>query len=297
MLEAGMQRIALLGLGTMGMGMAANWLAKGFELSVWNRTPQRADALVRQGARLAASPAEAARDADVIVAMVADDEASRQVWLGPDGALDGARAGAIIIESSTLTPKWVRDLAAMAAGRGCRLIDAPVGGSKAAAAGGQLIFFAGGDASALEEARPVLEAVGQRINHLGPTGAGANWKLINNMLVAVHLAALGKAMALAERSGFDREQAAQLILASAAASPIVQGKIKRMLEHEYGDPDFSVKLMLKDAGYAIELADELGMRPGIIEGAAAEFERAVEEGLGEMDVAAIAEIDRQPDGR
>jgi 3-hydroxyisobutyrate dehydrogenase len=160
-----------------------------------------------------------------------------------------------------------------------------------------LIFFAGGEAATLEEARPALEAVGQRINHLGPAGAGANWKLINNMLVAVHLAALGKALALAERSGFDREQAAQLILASAAASPIVQGKIKRMLEHEYGEPDFSVKLMLKDAGYAMDLADQLGIRPGVLEGAASDFERAVAEGLGDLDVAAIAEIDRQPGGR
>jgi 3-hydroxyisobutyrate dehydrogenase len=293
-MEAVMQRIAVLGLGAMGMGMAGNLLDKGFELTVWNRTASRAEPLAAKGARLAASPAEAARDADVIIAMVADDEASRQVWLGPDGALDGARVGAIAIESSTLTPQWVRDLAGKAAGRGIRFIDAPVGGSKAAAAGGQLVFFAGGDASTLEEAQPVLEAVGQRINHLGPTGAGANWKLINNMLVAVHLAALGKAMALAEHSGFDREQAAQLILASATASPIVQGKIKRMLEHDYGNADFSVKLMLKDAGYAIDLADSLGMRPGVIEGAAADFRRAVDEGLGDMDVAAIAEIDRQP---
>ncbi len=188
----------------------------------------------------------------------------------------------------------MRDLAGKAAERGCRFIDAPVGGSKAAAAGGQLVFFAGGEASTLADARPLLEAVGQRINHLGPAGAGANWKLINNMLVAVQLAALGKAMALAEHSGFDREQAAQLILASAAASPIVQGKIKRMLDHDYANADFSVKLMLKDAGYAMDLADRLGIRPGVIEGAAEDFARAAAEGLGEMDVAAIAEIDRQP---
>jgi 3-hydroxyisobutyrate dehydrogenase len=293
-MEAVMQRIALLGLGTMGTGMGANWLAKGYELSVWNRTAARAKPLVDNGARLAASPADAAHEADFIVAMVSDDDASRHVWLGPDGALDGARDGAIVIESSTLTPGWIRDLAAKAAARGCRFIDAPVSGSKGAAAGGQLVFFAGGDAGVIEQARPVLEAVGQRINHLGPTGAGANWKLINNMLIAVQLAGLAKALALAEHCGFDREQAGRLILASAAASPIVQGKIKRMLDHDYDEAEFSVKLMFKDAGYAIALAEQLSIRPGVIEGAAGDFERAVEEGLGDLDVAAIAEIDRQP---
>jgi 3-hydroxyisobutyrate dehydrogenase len=151
-----MQRIALLGVGTMGAGMAANWLKKGFPLSVWNRTPARAEPLVAQGATLAATPHGAAEAADIIVAMVADDDASRAVWLGPTGALESAKPGAILIESSTLTPDWVRELAGKARERGCRFLDAPVGGSRQAAAEGQLTFFVGGDAETVEAARSAL---------------------------------------------------------------------------------------------------------------------------------------------
>jgi 3-hydroxyisobutyrate dehydrogenase len=115
-----MQRIALLGVGTMGAGMAANWLEKGFPLTIWNRTPARAAPFVAQGARMASTPRETAEGADVIVAMVADDDASRDVWLGPAGALESAKPGAIVIESSTLTPDWVRELAGKAQERGCR---------------------------------------------------------------------------------------------------------------------------------------------------------------------------------
>ncbi len=154
-----MQRIALLGVGTMGAGMAANWLKKGFPLTMWNRTPARAAPFAAKGATIAATPREAAEGADIIVAMVADDDASRDVWLGPSGALENAKPGAILIESSTLTPDWVRELAGKAEERGCRFLDAPVGGSRTAAAAGQLVLFVGGDAETLEAARPALEAV------------------------------------------------------------------------------------------------------------------------------------------
>ncbi len=219
-----MQRIALLGVGTMGAGMAANWLKNGFPLSIWNRTPARAVPLVAEGATLALTPREAAEDADIIVAMVADDDASRGVWLGATGALEGAKPGAIVIESSTLTPDWVRELAGKAQAQDCRFLDAPVGGSRLAAAAGQLVFFVGGDAETLKAARPALEAVGQRVNHVGATGAGATWKLINNMLTAIQAAGLAEALSFARKSGFSPDQILSLIEASAAASPVVRLK-------------------------------------------------------------------------
>src|SRR5271163_3110302 len=141
-----MQRVALLGLGTMGAGMAANWLAKGFDLTVWNRTRARTHALADKGARVATTPREAAEGADCVFAMVADDTASRAVWLGDDGALAGAKTGAVVVESSTLTPDWVRELAGRARAKGCAFLDAPVGGSRQAAASGELRLFVGGDA-------------------------------------------------------------------------------------------------------------------------------------------------------
>ena len=199
-----MQRVALLGLGAMGAGMAASWLNKGFSLTVWNRTPARADAIATMGARAAETPRAAAEGADVIVAVVAvvaDDAASRAVWLGASGTLAGAKSGAICVESSTLSPEWVREPAELAKARGCRFLDAPIGASRQAAAAGQLVFFVGGEADAVAAAEPVLGAIATRVVHVGGAGAGATWKLINNMLIAVELAAVAEALALARKAG------------------------------------------------------------------------------------------------
>jgi 3-hydroxyisobutyrate dehydrogenase len=283
-----MQRIALLGVGTMGAGMAANWLKKGFPLTIWNRTPARAEPLVAQGATIAATPREAAQGADVIVAMVADNDASRAVWLGPTGALESAKPGAILIESSTLTPDWVRELGAKAEERGCRFLDAPVGGSRAAAAAGQLTFFVGGDAETVEAARPAMEAVALTVNHVGATGAGATWKLVNNMLIAIQTAGLAEALAFARKSGFAPEQIAALIGAGAAASPIVRGKLPRMIEGEFDETDFALYLMHKDTRYAVALAEQLGAPHDVIAAAEAAFARAEAKGLGMKDFAAVA---------
>jgi 3-hydroxyisobutyrate dehydrogenase len=283
-----MQRIALLGVGTMGAGMAANWLKKGFPLTIWNRTPARAEPLAAQGATIAATPREAAEGADIIVAMVADDDASRAVWLGASGALENAKSGAILIESSTVTPDWVRELAGKAQARGCRFLDAPVGGSRAAAAAGQLVFFVGGDGETLEATRPALEAVGQRVNHVGATGAGATWKLINNMLVATQAAGLAEALAFARKSGFAPDQISALIGASAAASPIVQTKLPRMIDGQFDETDFALYLMHKDTRYAVALAEKLGAPHDVIAAAEAAFARAEAKGLGAKDFAAVA---------
>jgi 3-hydroxyisobutyrate dehydrogenase len=283
-----MQRIAVLGVGTMGGGMAVNWLKKGFPLTIWNRTPARAVPLVAEGATLASTPREAAEGADVVVAMVADDDASRGVWLGATGALEGAKPGAIVIESSTLTPDWVRELAGKAQAQDCRFLDAPVGGSRVAAAAGQLVFFVGGDAETLDAARPALEAVGQRINHVGATGAGATWKLINNMLTAIQAAGLAEALSFARKSGFSPDQILSLIEASAAASPVVRLKLPRMIEGQFDETDFALSLMLKDARYAVALASALGAPHDMIVAAEAAFARAEAKGLGSKDFAAVA---------
>jgi 3-hydroxyisobutyrate dehydrogenase len=283
-----MQRIALLGLGTMGAGMASNWLAKGFALSVWNRTAAKAETLASKGAKVAATPREAAAAADFIFAMVADDAASRSVWLGADGALEGAKAGAIIVESSTLTPDWVRELAGHARAKGCGFLDAPVGGSRDAAEAGALRLFVGGEEATFAAARPALAAVGNRIDFLGPVGAGATWKLINNQLIAAQAAALAEALEAAQKAGFKKERISELILTGAAASPIVKLKLPRMLDHDFEPADFALHLMLKDARYATALAQSLGAPADMISGAAKAFARAEAKGLGTKDIAAVA---------
>ena len=283
-----MQRVALLGLGTMGAGMAANWLAKGFGLTVWNRTRARTQALADKGARVATTPREAAEGADCVFAMVADDAASRAVWLGDDGALAGAKAGAVVVELSTLTPDWVRELAGHARVKGCAFLDAPVGGSRQAAASGELRLFVGGDAATLDKARPALIAIGSKIDLLGPAGAGATWKLINNQLIAAQVAALGEALDVARKSGFRPVQISSLILNGAAASPIVKMKLPSMLNGDYDEPDFALSLMLKDARYAAALAQSLGAPADLVSSAVKAFARAEAKGLGAKDIAAVA---------
>jgi 3-hydroxyisobutyrate dehydrogenase len=283
-----MQRVAILGLGIMGGGMAANWLAKGFEVSVWNRTRAKAEPLAAKGAKVAATPREAAAGADFIFAMVADDAASRGVWLGADGALAGAKSGAIAVESSTLTPDWVRELARHAEAKGCGFLDAPVGGSRQAAASGELRLFVGGEPQTYEAARPALAAVGNKMDLIGPVGAGATWKLINNQLAAGQIAALAEALEVAKKAGFKDEQISDLILGGAPASPIVKLKLPRMLARDFEPTDFALNLMLKDARYAAALAEALGAHAEMIEGAAKAFARAEAKGLGEKDIAAVA---------
>jgi 3-hydroxyisobutyrate dehydrogenase len=283
-----MQRVALLGLGTMGAGMAANWLAKGFALSVWNRTPAKAQALASKGAKAAATPCEAAAGADCIFAMVADDDASRSVWLGADGALAGAKPGAVVVESSTLTPDWVRELAGHARAKGCGFLDAPVGGSRLAAASGELRLFVGGDAATLDKVRPALVAIGSKIDLLGPAGAGATWKLINNQLIAGQIAALAEALDVARKAGFRPVQISSLILTGAALSPIVKMKLASMLAHDFEPAEFALSLMLKDARYAAALAQSLGAPADMISGAVKAFARAEAEGFGAKDIAAVA---------
>jgi 3-hydroxyisobutyrate dehydrogenase len=221
--------------------------------------------------------------------MVADDAVSRGVWTGPDGALGGLKRGAIAIESSTLTPGWVTELASLVRAKGGDLLDAPVGGSRAAANDGKLVFFVGGDAATLAKARPVLEAVGQAVNYLGPTGAGATWKLINNIMGAAHLAVVSEALALAAKAGIDLAQAAELIKTGVSASPMVLNKIGRISERRYDAPDFLLKLMLKDVGYAEALAKSFGLKLDMVPATGEVYRRGGAKGLGELDVAAINE--------
>jgi 3-hydroxyisobutyrate dehydrogenase-like beta-hydroxyacid dehydrogenase len=219
--------------------------------------------------------------------MVSDDAASRKVWQGSDGALAGLKSGAIVIESSTLTPEWVRELAGLARAKGAEFLDAPVGGSKPAAAEGKLVFFVGGESATVEKARPALEAVGTKITHLGPTGAGATWKLINNVMGAAQLAILSEGLALAAKAGVDPLLAAELIRSGATASPLVVGKLLRIMDHRYTDPDFALALMRKDVGYAAALAKALGLKLEVVPAVMGIYERAEAKGLGESDTAAV----------
>jgi 3-hydroxyisobutyrate dehydrogenase len=285
-------KVAVLGLGTMGAGMARQLVAKKFDVTVWNRDAAKAAGLVAAGARSAATPALASAGADLVLAMLADDAASRAVWLGGDGALAAMRNDAVAIESSTLTVDWIRELAKAATARGIGFLDAPVTGSKAQAESGALSFLVGGSAELLERVRPVLAAMSGQISHLGATGSGALMKLINNFLCGVQVASLAEAIAMAERSGLDVRQAAAVLSAGAPGSPLVKVVAQRMLDRAY-EPNFFVPLMAKDLRYAQQAFARAGIELPSASAAEARFVSADSAGLGQKDIAAVVELWRR----
>ncbi|MFL6605409.1 MAG: NAD(P)-dependent oxidoreductase [Steroidobacteraceae bacterium] len=256
-----MASIAFIGLGKMGVGMASRLLEAGHRVSIYNRTAAKADAIVSRGARLTGSPKEACAGADAVFCMVSDDTASRAIWLGADGILASQLApGALAIEGSTLSHRWVMDLAAQAEHRGLRYIDSPVTGLPADAASGALTMLVGAAEEDLERARPVLAAVSNRIIRFGSVGAGTAYKLIINMIGAIQIASAAEGMALAQRAGLDLATVADAIATGQAASPQVIRNVRRIVA---GDHDrnvvFTAALRLKDVEYALRMARELSV--------------------------------------
>ncbi|AXB79046.1 NAD(P)-dependent oxidoreductase [Novosphingobium sp. P6W] len=281
-------KVAVLGLGIMGSGMAKQLLAAGFEVAVWNRSADKAGPLADAGARVGSTPGGAAKGADVVVAMLADDAVSHAVWTGEDGAFAAMGEGAIAIDSSTLTGGWVAELAALAEARGIRFLEAPVTGSRDQAAQGALRFLVGGDDEVLAAARSVFEAMGSAVVHLGPVGSGATVKLANNFLCGVQAASLAEAVALFEKQGLDVEQAMSILTDGAPASPLLKAVSRRMLDRAY-DPHFLVPLMGKDLGYAGQALAEVGIASAIAAAARQRFLEAEDAGYGNKDIASIVE--------
>jgi 3-hydroxyisobutyrate dehydrogenase len=227
--------------------------------------------------------------------MVADDAASRGVWLGEAGALAGTTRGAVLVEASTLTVGWIEELAREAAARGCELLDAPVTGSKPHAAAGELLFLVGGPASALEIARPVLAPMSRGIVHVGTTGSGALLKLVNNFMCGVQAASLAEALALVEKAGLDRAKALEVLTNGAPGSPLVKTVSARMAARDYA-PNFLLRLMAKDMTYAIAEGRRHGVSLSTVTPALALLERAIADGHGDEDFAAIVEPLRKAAG-
>lgn len=280
-----MSTIAFLGLGAMGAGMARRLIAAGFQVTVYNRDPRRSAAFAG-ASRVASTPAEAAAGADIVISMVADDVASRGVWLGESGALFSAPSGAICIEASTVSHAWIKAWSAAAIRQGCLPLDAPVTGSKAQAEAGELTFVVGGEITTLDKARPVLNAMGSTTRHLGPIGSGAMFKLINNFLCGVQLAALAEAMTMIERSGLDLEKSLAALAAGAPGSPLVKLISGRIMSGDYA-PNFQTRLMAKDLTYATQAASELSLDLRTGKTALSMFSAATDAGYGNDDIAAI----------
>jgi 3-hydroxyisobutyrate dehydrogenase len=279
-------RVAIIGLGIMGSGMAGRLLSAGFPVSVYNRNRAKAAPFAGAGATVAGSPREAASKADIIISMVSDDLASRGVWLGDEGALAGTSRGAVLIECSTLTVGWIKELAAAAAQRGCELLDAPVTGTKPHAASGELSFLIGGSDAALATAQPVLAVMGREFIHLGPTGSGALMKLINNFMCGVQAASLAEAESMIAAGGLDLKQALAILTQGAPGSGLVQRAAARAFANDF-TPNFPLHLMAKDLGYAIDQASHFGQNLQTASSALAIFKDAIAKGYGDQDFSAV----------
>lgn len=270
----------------MGAGMAGRLLSADFPVAVYNRNRDKSVLFASAGATVAASPREAASKADFIISMVSDDVASRGVWLGENGALAGASRGAVLIECSTLTVGWIKELAAAAAQQGCELLDAPVTGTKPHAASGELSFLIGGSDAALAAAQPVLSVLGREFIHLGPTGSGALMKLINNFMCGVQAASLAEAESMIAAGGLDLKQSLAILTQGAPGSGLVQRAAARAFANDF-TPMFPLHLMAKDLGYAIDQASHFGQNLQTASSALAIFKDAIAKGYGDQDFSAV----------
>ena len=252
-----MTRVGFVGLGTMGAAMAANVARAGFETNAWNRTPGRAPELNGLGVMRHDNPADVARNSDLVVSIVSDTPDVEAVLFGPGGVAEGAAPGTLVVDMSTISPSATRDFAVRLKEHGIAMLDAPVSGGSEGAQKGTLTIFVGGDAVDLEHARPVLEAMGKTITHVGPIGSGQAVKAVNQVILAGAYLGVAEGIVLAMKAGLDVEQVVGALGGGAAQSWVLANRSGRMLANDY-PLGFKVALHRKDLKIALGLARELG---------------------------------------
>ena len=283
----GAQRVAFLGLGTMGAAMAANLARAGFAVTGWNRTPGRAPELEASGIAMAGSAAAAVADADIVVICVSDTPDVEAVLFGPDGLVEGAAQGTLVIDCSTIAPSGSWDFAARLRERGIAMIDAPVSGGSEGAQKATLTIFVGGNAEDVERGRPVLAAMGKTITHVGPIGAGQAVKAVNQVILAGAYLGVAEGIVLAIKAGLDVEQVVSALGGGAAQSWVLENRSGRMIDNDY-PLGFKVALHRKDLGIALDLAHQLGAALPVSALAAQLESGLIARGHGDDDMSALA---------
>jgi 3-hydroxyisobutyrate dehydrogenase len=288
-------RVGFVGLGTMGGAMAANVARAGFEVSAWNRTPGRAAELGELGVAVLASPAEVAAASEIVVTIVSDTPDVEAVLFGEGGVAAGAGEGSLVIDMSTIAPSATRGFAARLAAQGVAMLDAPVSGGSEGAKQGTLTIFVGGEVADLERARPLLNAMGTTITHVGPIGAGQAVKAVNQVILAGTYLGVAEGLVLAMKAGLDGEQVVAALSGGAAQSWVLANRSGRMLANDY-PLGFKVALHRKDLGIALQLARETGTSLPI--SALCEQLEAglIGKGHGDDDVSAVARAIRELSG-
>ena len=286
-------KLGFIGLGIMGSRMAANLQKKGYDLVVHNRTQSKADDLVANGAVWASSPAELARQVDVLFTMLADPSVVEKVAFGESGFLDHLKTGKLWVDFSTVNPSFSRRMVEEATERGLRFVDAPVAGTKGPAEKGELVIFVGGEDQDVQECQPFFEAVGRNIIHVGGHGMGTSLKMVNNLLLGQAMLAFSEAMALGQSLGLSRERLFKALLGGPVVAPFLSAKKSKLEARQY-DTEFPLKLLTKDLHLASVTAYERGAAIPLTNAAEGIYALAERYGLGEQDFSAIYEfVNRQ----
>lgn len=289
--SSAIKKVGFAGLGTMGSAMAANLARAGFELTVWNRTPGRGEALKVLGAKEVATPRELASASEVVVTCVTDSPQVGEVLFGPDGLAQGFAAGSLLIDCSTISPAAAREFAARLAAGGVAMLDAPVSGGSEGAAAGTLTIMVGGDPAELDRAKDVLAAMGRSITHLGPVGSGQVAKAVNQVILCGTYLGVAEGVVLAMKAGMDAQALLGALFGGAAGSWILQNRSGRMIEDSY-PLGFKISLHRKDMGIALELARSVGAALPVASLAATFEDGLIAHGHGDDDNSALARVIR-----
>jgi 3-hydroxyisobutyrate dehydrogenase-like beta-hydroxyacid dehydrogenase len=285
-------RVAVIGLGTMGAPMAGHLLAAGHEVTVHNRTRSREEPLAEAGAHRAESPAAAAAGAEAVLTCVSDTPDLEHILLGPGGVAEGLAAGGVIVDCSTVSPAATAQLAATLRERGIGLVDAPVSGGSEGAQKGTLTIFCGGTDADVATVTPILEAIGSRITHLGPSGAGQVAKAVNQVMIAGTYASVGEGIALAEAAGLPLPALVEALSGGAAASWVLQNRSANMIADSY-PLGFKLGLHRKDLGIALDEAARAGLPMDVAALVAAQEDALMADGHGDEDVSAVARLPKR----
>jgi 3-hydroxyisobutyrate dehydrogenase len=281
--------IAVLGTGRMGAPIARNLLAAGFEVSVWNRTAERAAPLAADGARQSSSPAEAAEGADLTLTMLADGDAVNDAMTGPEGALALLPPGAVWIQMATIGDEWTERLAALAIKKNVEFVDAPVSGSDGPAREGQLIVLASGPDETRAQVQPIFDAIGRKTLWLGPAGNGTRLKLVLNDWLASLTEGVAETIALTEALGLDPQLFIAAIDDGPLGSPYAVAKARAALAGEFV-PGFALRLAFKDIGLALDAARKRQLELPITEAISRRWQQAIADGHADEDVSAVIAV-------
>lgn len=274
-----MKKIGVIGLGIMGHGMAMNFLKNGYELYVWNRSPEKAKYLVKEGAKLCKTPKEVAQNAQLVFDVTANDQSSQKVWTAKDGILNGASKDSYLVASATLSTEWIDKLAKLCKAKQFTFFDMPLTGSRIGAETGNLTLLVGGDKAKLEKLKPTLKAISKEVIYFGPAGQGLRYKLLLNMLQAIHIVGFAEVMKIAKANGMDIDKVSETLADRPGG---IVTKMARQGYYEQPDPiTFALEWLTKDLGYAKDFAGKLDTP--MLDDILAKYRAAMSAGKGETD--------------